>query len=291
MRRTTSVLVSFVLPDLEEIQEPEGVSTQLDQKTIMNYNLRILKSQVFIFTLKFAKIKENILFMRIDIRDTAEKTIEKSQFWGKKRKKKRRIIKFLFTFSLMLIIVIFMAYLTVALAFRPIIKTINNLPADFPQELAFYKLEEAKIKIQSDDSRQKLINWVSIAPDWVIEPLLNKLSDNINEKINENFGSSIKMPEQFDAQSVKDMLNSANLKNTETLSLSWDNVDITKEEMFSYYKNKLLEADFDLKENLKDYEIDIGFWKDDVFGTMTFSDDADKSDIEMIINYLKNSQE
>ncbi|MEK7072732.1 MAG: hypothetical protein AAB969_04125, partial [Patescibacteria group bacterium] len=57
---------------------------------------------------------------------------------------------------------------------------------------------------------------------------------------------------------------------------------------------KLQESNFQFKENLSDYQINLGFWKDDVFGIMSFSDkkkDIDggvkyNSDVNITVNYL-----
>ena len=76
--------------------------------------------------------------------------------------------------------------------------------------------------------------------------------------------------------------------------MSWNSVDKTKEELAAYYKQKLAASNFEFKENLGDYQINLGFWKDDIFGLMSFSDKKDaidggvkyNSDVNITVNYL-----
>lgn len=231
--------------------------------------------------------------MRIDLDNYQE--VERDKSFGyaprKKRRKKHVFFKFLIAIALSLAVVLFVAYLTIKFFVGPLVKTVDGLPDNFPQELAIYSLESASIDLQNPEGRQKVINGLRAMPDWVLNLFLNVLSDNLRLRLAENFGDEINVPKNFSIDDLKNALKTINLEDTSTINLSWINLSKTKEELAAFYKQKLAEADFEFKESLGDYEINLGFWKNDIFGTMSFADDKKedaeyKSDVNITVNYF-----
>ena len=234
--------------------------------------------------------------MRIDLDNYQDIEKDKSFDYGGSRKKRggNRFLRFVLSFILSIIIVGLIGYATIKFFVGPIIKTVDGLPMDFPTELSLYNIDEATIDMQNPEGRQKVINGMRAMPDWVLNLFLNTLSDDLKGRLAKNFGSEINVPQNFSVDDLKSALENVGLENSKTINLSWDSVDKTKEEVAAFYKQKLSEADFEFKENLKDYEINLGFWKDDVFGMMSFSDDDKKtdsgynSDVDITVNYFNN---
>ena len=205
-------------------------------------------------------------------------------------KKRSGFKKFCACCFLAIIIIIIIIYGLVRFVVGPVVQNINSLPGDFPKEFALYKIENAKIQAQTPQSREKLLKILKSTPNWLIVPFWDYLSNNLKLKLAENFGKNINLPSDFSVSDFKNILNSNNLDKTKTISISWRELDKTKEELLSFYKQELAKAGYEYKENLGDYKIDLGFWKENVFGQMSFKDSGkgtDKSIVEMMINYIK----
>ncbi|MEK7167902.1 MAG: hypothetical protein AAB791_02775, partial [Patescibacteria group bacterium] len=156
----------------------------------------------------------------------------------------------------------------------------------FPKELAIYQLDQAEIKVQTDEGKKKILTLVDALPDWLVNPLLDYLSNDLKTKLGQTFNDS-QIPKNFTAEDLKKSLENINPEEIKTVSLSWDSVGQTKEQIAAYYQDKLKGADFQIKENLADYQINLGFAKEDVFGLVSFKDAGSaSSQVEMIINYL-----
>jgi len=235
--------------------------------------------------------------MKIDLDNYSE--IERDNSFNysssrrQKSKKKHYFLKFLLSLFLSIIIIGIIGYITLKFVVGPIITTVDGLPDNFPTEIAVYKLNEADINLQNPESREKVINGLRSMPDWMLVLFLNLLSDNLKYKLVENFGEDINVPIDFNAKDLKLALKNVNLENSKTVNLSWDRLDKTKEEIAAYYKKKLTESNFEFKESLDDYEINLGFWKDGIFGTMNFKDNNKNSkeagynsDVNISVNYL-----
>ena len=209
-------------------------------------------------------------------------------------RRRKRFLKICLFSGLFLAAILFVCYLTLRFFIGPIVKTVDSLPNDFPSELSLYQVDQAKIDLQDSQSREKLIAGLKAMPDWVLTLFVGALSDDVKAKLSQNFGDNVNIPKNFSADEIKEALKTVNLDQAKTVDLSWDFVGKTKEEIAAYYKQKLAEADFEFKENLADYEINLGFWKDGVFGTMTFADQKENkgqaeygSQVEMTVNYFK----
>lgn len=227
---------------------------------------------------------------RIDDLDTGRK---KSFFKRKRGRKKHSSLKFFGCFVLMILIILIIAYTSIRFVIGPVVKTIDSLPDDFPEEIALYQLDQAKISLQNQESQEKILEIMEAAPNWLIKPFFGYLAENLQGQLSENYGESITMPENFSIDSMKEMLSSVDIEKTKTVSLSWDNLNKSKEELLSYYKRKLSEANFEFQENLDDYEINLGFWNDDVFGVISLTDtenNTEESDANMTVNYFNQNE-
>jgi hypothetical protein len=232
--------------------------------------------------------------MRLDLDDFEDIERDRSfNYAPRKYRKKRKWGRFIGYLLISLIVVLAICYLTLKFLVGPIIRTVDGLPSGFPDELAIYELDKANISFQDPESRQKIISGMRAMPDWVLTLFLNALSDDLKSKLIDNFGDDINIDNNFNIDDLKAAFKSVDLHDAQTVSLSWEGVTKTKEEIAAYYKQKLSEANFEFKENLEDYQISLGFWKDGIFGVMSFSDADDnneskynKANVDMTVNYF-----
>jgi hypothetical protein len=186
---------------------------------------------------------------------------------------------------LMLVIILSCLFFLVIFVAGPIVKTIDELPGDFPKSFAFYQLDKAKIEVQTPENKEFVLNLVKSLPEWSLSPFMNYLSPDIKTQVlaagGLSAGTGIKVE---DLQKTLQ----ANAKDT-TVSLAWDDVNKNKEDLAEYYKAKLKSEGFTVKEKISDYEIDLSFLRGDVTGALSvsdsFSNDA-ASLVNMTINYL-----
>jgi hypothetical protein len=237
--------------------------------------------------------------MRVDIdkirqeirdKDMGEEIDEAPRRYRRRRpKRKFRIFRFCGCWIAVLFLIIAIVVITVKLVVGPVVQSTGELPSNFPKDFAILDYEVANIKIQTPESRQKLLYFIQAMPDWMAVPFWGYLSDNVKEKFVNNFDQSLKVPEDFNFSDFKEMLSNSDLANTNTVSLAWDKIGKTKEELLFFYKQELSEKGFGYKENLNDYEIDLGFWKDGVFGMMKFKDteEDEQAEAEIMVNYME----
>ncbi|MDO8669588.1 MAG: hypothetical protein Q7K65_04820 [Candidatus Buchananbacteria bacterium] len=225
--------------------------------------------------------------MRIDLENFQEIERDEAFDWAPKKRKGRRrkprFIKILIALILTLLIVILIGYLTLKFFVGPIVKTVDGLPLDFPADMPFYETDQAKINLEDSAGKAKIIAGLKSMPDFVLTLFLNVLSDDLKRKLADNFGDDINIPKNFSVDDLKEALKTVDLDKTRTVNLSWPSLGKTKEEIAAFYKQKLQENNFQFKENLTDYQINLGFWKDGIFGLMSFSDK--KEDVEGGIKY------
>ncbi len=235
--------------------------------------------------------------MRIDLDNYQD--IERDEAFDytprrRRRKKKRSFIKIMAALLVAILVVTIIGYLTLKFFIGPIIKTVDGLPNDFPTGIDFYQTDQAQINLENQAGKEKMISGLIAMPDWVLNLFLNFLSDDLKKQLADNFGDNINIPKNFSVTDLKQAIDSVDLEKTKTVNLSWNSVDKTKEELAAYYKQKLAASNFEFKENLGDYQINLGFWKDDIFGLMSFSDKKDaidggvkyNSDVNITVNYL-----
>jgi len=239
--------------------------------------------------------------MKIDLENFEDIERDKSFDYGysrKKRKKKNNLIRILIAIVVSLLIVLLIAYLTLKFFVVPIVKTVDGLPGDFPAGIDFYQPDQAKINLEDQVGKEKMISGLKSMPDWVLTLFLNFLSEDLKKQLADNFGDDINIPKNFSVDDLKESLNEIDVNKTQTVNLSWAGVDKTKEEIAAYYKQKLKASNFEFKENLTDYQINLGFWKDGVFGLMSFTDQKQEidggvkynSDVDITVNYLNELQ-
>ncbi|HNP75243.1 MAG TPA: hypothetical protein PKL09_02645 [bacterium] len=227
--------------------------------------------------------------MRLEQTDYS--TIDYPQLYrGSSNRKKpvTRLAKFFLSLVFVGLIIIIISGLSLKLAIGPIIKKVDGLPGNFPAELAFYQLEQASITVQDQTSRQKIIRLIDKMPNWLIQPLIKRLSPQLQERLEQIFGDNLTKTAPT-SEELKQFLTSGQLDRLTSVSLSWSDLEKTKEELTSYYKEKLNTAGFRLEEKIEDYEINLGFWKNDIFGNISLQDQPQnlyQSDVNMTINYF-----
>jgi len=203
-------------------------------------------------------------------------------------KHRRHVLaKFLFAILFMFAVIgVSLGYLVIFIA-GPLVKSVDAVPADFPKELALYELDQAKIKVQSADSKLRLSQLLSGLPAWSLEPFIGYLTTDLKTQIAAGLKDPNLLPKNL---SIADLSKSENL--TKTVSLKWNDISKTKEELFDYYKKQLASKGFTVNEKLRDTEIDLSFFKPGIDGAMTIADNFMKDNssmINMTVDYLSKN--
>ncbi len=195
-------------------------------------------------------------------------------------------------FGLVLSLIILITLLGIAtlaslkLAISPIKQHVDNLPHNFPIDLAIYQVDQAQIEASTQTSQQAILKLVNYLPDWILNPLLEAISDDLNYQLVNTYNNFATSSQQLSLDDLKHALSNQSLKQTQTIALAWQDLDIQQSELLNYYQTKLAQADYNYKENITDYEINLGFWKQGVFGHLNLQPDQDKTDAILTVNYL-----
>lgn len=240
-------------------------------------------------------IKEEILSKQaepeavvFDDKSVASSEIEPDQ--PRRRKKNHRNSSSCFNFLaclflLLLIIFGFVAGLVIFIA-GPIVKKIDSLPNDFPKQIVIYQLDNAIVKTQTATGKEQLLKLLNSLPDWVLAPWINYLTTDAKTQII----ASEQNPQAADKIINLPQLTQAVTKNIDnkTVSLSWKNINKSKEDISDYYTNKLLAEGFTVKEKINDYEIDLSFIGNEISGAISITDNfanGSGSIVDFIVNY------
>lgn len=213
---------------------------------------------------------------------------EKRRSRRQKPQHRNTLAKFVFACLFFLaIIVASLAYLVFFVA-GPLIKSVDSLPADFPKSLAFYELDQAKIKFQSPASKRQLAQLASGLPAWALEPFSAWLTTDLKTKLVAELQDPNLLPEKLSLDALGQALATGD-DLTKTVGLEWGNLPKTKEELVDYYKKQLTANGYVVKEKISDYEIDLSFFKPGIDGAMSVADSFSRDNnsiIKMTINYL-----
>ena len=192
---------------------------------------------------------------------------------------------------LILIVIGLMVFGTFKIVIAPAVQAVDQIPMDFPKEIALYQGNMAKIKVQTAESKSKVLNFLNSVPDWVSAPFLKWLSPDLKTQLVQKNLNQLTIPDKVTVDGLRDSLASHNSKEDKTVSLSWDNINKSKEDIASYYKQELEKNHFQIQENLSDYDINLGFWKDNVFGAIKIGDSFQNngSAVDMTVNYSSST--
>jgi hypothetical protein len=215
-----------------------------------------------------------------------EKTPEKPKRIRKSTNHSYGCLSFLSCFTVMILIVAFTAFLIVIFVAEPIVQKASALPVDFPKQIAIYQLDQAVIKVQTSAEKKQLSNLLSALPEWALTPALAYLTPDAKTQII----AGKQNPQATEANIDMTQLAQTVTKSIDekTVSLSWSSLGKSKEEVFDYYKNKLVTGGFTVKENIGNSEIDLSFIGAGISGAMAIIDDFAKgssSVVDLTVNY------
>jgi len=199
--------------------------------------------------------------------------------YRKRRRSGHSCLNFFGCLSLMLIIVFAIISCLVIFVAGPIVTKVDDLPKDFPKKIAIYQIDQAKIKIQSPEGKEKALNLIGALPEWALNPFAGYLSTEIKTQIMATGADNL----NFSG------LEQALADNSQTVSLSWDDINKTKEDLADYYKTQLKSNGFEIKEDISDYEINLRFIKEGTTGAIAITDSFLKDNnslMKFTINYL-----
>ncbi|MFA5124216.1 MAG: hypothetical protein WC473_00095 [Patescibacteria group bacterium] len=197
-------------------------------------------------------------------------------------------LEFFSCFFLMIATVLACAiFLTVYIS-GPIIKTVEELPDDFPKDLVIYQLNQASIKVLSPESKEKIEQLSAALPDWAIQMIADRLYPDLKTQIIAQNRTPENIPDNPTVKDVKTTDGNVK-KEIKTVSLSWDNINKTKEDLYEYYKKQLETKGFTVNGLVQSTEIDLSFFKNGIDGAMSLSDSFStdgSSIIKMTVDYL-----
>lgn len=208
-----------------------------------------------------------------------------------KQKGEGNCLKLFGCFCLMLLTILVCTICLIFFFIGPMVKRIDELPKDFTKQIVLYQLDKAKIKIQTPADKDKVRQLIRALPTWALSPFLGYLSTEIKTQILADNKEAI-ATENLTATDLEKTLNQQDSQNNKTISLSWDNLNKTKEDLFEYYKNQLLSNGFSMTENISDSEIKLVFLKEGITGAMSIMDSFSKdgnSLIKMTVNYMNGN--
>lgn len=167
----------------------------------------------------------------------------------------------------------------------PIVRTVKEIPTNFPKDLPIYQPNQAQVQVSPPESQTKIQQLSSALPGWILQILANYLYTDLKTQIM----ARNKSPENLPAEPTISDLPPQVDKNGQTVTLSWANINKTKEELYNYYKEKLEQKGFTVKELIQNNEIDLSFFKNNISGAMSIMDSFAKdgnSAVKMTVDYL-----
>ncbi len=190
-----------------------------------------------------------------------------------------------------LIFIVLISFSTIRAFISPVVRQLDGLPSDFPAELTLYQPEVAKVKLQDKAERDKALNILKKTPDWLGTFIWEKLPDNVKLSLAGDFITQVADGKDYSFTDFKNYLNATSTAAVDfnMVSLTWDGVAADKQELFDYYKNELWRNNFQFKEKITDYDLNLDFWKENIFGTVSVStakNNSNQSKIDMTVDYL-----
>ncbi len=213
-----------------------------------------------------------------------------NQAKGKKSHSCLKIFGCLLVFIAMLGIIAAIGWSIINFATGPLIQTVDNLPADFPKELAVREINQTKIQLETPSAKEKVLKFLNSLPNWLLTPLLNYLSESVRVQLANSFGEQLGSSTSLTVADLKNILKSASSTQAQTVSVSWQDLQQAKDALAAQYERLLQAENFQTKKNISDYDINLGFWKQGIFGNMDFKDLNGKTagtNAEMKVNYLE----
>lgn len=165
----------------------------------------------------------------------------------------------------------------------PVVSKEKALPEALPTDIPLYLPQQASIKTQNQDQRQKLIHTIESLPNWFITPFLSRFSVDLKGQI--LLGNEKEAV--YDAVSLKKSLE-ASLENKLVISLRWRGLGKNRKDLEDYYIKKLQTSGFSIKTEDRKQETMIIFEKDKVKGIFLITDNfisQDSSNISLVVTY------
>jgi hypothetical protein len=202
---------------------------------------------------------------------------------GLQRHKKHPTIKIFLSVSLIIIFSLFCGMIAVILFVGPVIQKESALPSDFPSSLTIYQADQATIKSQDADKRQKLLQTLNSLPNWFLTPFLAKFSTDLKTQILIH-GQPV---EKYDSLALKIALDLVTDK-AKTVSLKWKNISKTKEDLSEYYLDKFQKSGYLIKKTETSTGIITLFQKESTKGILYLTDSfsaKDSSNLTITVIY------
>jgi hypothetical protein len=209
-----------------------------------------------------------------------------------RRRRHHSCFKLLVCLAVMFLVVTACVVFLVFYIAGPIVRTVDTLPPDFPENLALYQLDRAKIKVQSAADKQRLLQMINALPEWLLTPLASYLTTDLKTQVAARLQNPDLLPQNLTISDLEKVLAQQASSSIETVTLTWNDINQNKQDLYDYYKKELQQSGFLVRENLGDYEIDVSFVNDQINGAISIMDNFvnnQGSVMNMTINYLTNN--
>lgn len=190
----------------------------------------------------------------------------------------------------MILMILGAVWFLIAAVAQPIMDYAEKLPADFPAQLSFYQLDQAKISVETPETKQRLAELVSNMPEWLLTPFANLLAPDLKTQITAAL-SNVSSSAAFTAApaNLNELSKALAVSASSTsVTLQWDEINKAKEDLAAYYERELKASGFEVVKSALGSEIDLRFLKDGIAGAMTVADSFLKdgaSVMNMTVNY------
>lgn len=201
-------------------------------------------------------------------------------YYYDRRPKKHYCWKAFGCLLLLLLVIGGLVYGAFKFVIGPIVTAADKLPDDFPHELVINGIDQAKIRLQTPEEKQRLEKFVNYLPDWLPPPLLKIFTVDPQAQLGGEGDINI--------ESLKSYLNDPDKAGISTVSLSWDAMERKKSELADFYRRQFVDRGFKFQETATGERIDISFWKDGIYGIIKVADGPagpGSSQADMTVNY------
>ena len=174
-----------------------------------------------------------------------------------------------FTFGCLFLILLALAIISWLFS-KPPVARLAGLPSEFPTDIPLYKFEErSTVSYIAGDKKDTRLQQVARLPRLLIESGLNR---------------------KFNWQDFKDLFSPvAKSPTSETVIISWENLDDEQKDIYLFFKNNLQKQDYQINPTDAN-KSPLNFQKDNIVGSVLIERPADapkQVNVILKVDYFK----
>ena len=190
-------------------------------------------------------------------------------------------VKALGCLSMFLGVMILCGMVAVVFWSEPMVKKEPAFPNDFPSDINVYLPNQAIIKTQNQEQRERFLRMSNSLPNWFLTPFLGKISTDYKTQILLDSKSTPK----FDAIAMKRSIDGLE-PGVKTISLVWPKVPKTRNDLSRYYQEKLKASGYGIDLSESGSSTSLLFFKDNNRGIIRISDSFSSSGSAKVVMTL-----